>query len=436
MQAVILAGGRGDRLRDQLNGLPKPMANVGGKPLLERQIDLLRSQGFCEAVLLLGYNPHSITDYFGDGRRFGVRIDYVIEQAPLGSAGAVLAAVDRLEDRFLVVYGDTVFNVDLMRFGHMHCVSKADASLLVHPNDHPHDSDLVEADASGKILGFHPYPHQPGRDYPNLVSAALYMIERRALESWTTLRPPVDFGRDLFPMMTKAGQHLFAYRSREYIKDAGTPERLEQVENDLSSGRVASSSFSTPARAVFLDRDGTINEEVNRVTEPSQFRLIPGVGNAIRKLNRAGYAVVVVTNQPVLARGDCSETTFAEITNRMETQLGQAGAYLDAIYYCPHHPHKGFPGERPELKFECSCRKPATGLIDAACRDLNLDPGASWLIGDSEIDMKTALRAGIRSILVETGRAGRSELADCVPDYRFRALADAVDFLLGSSTQQ
>jgi len=436
MQAVILAGGKGTRLRARLGELPKPMVSVCGKPLLERQIEMLRSQGFCDVLMLLGYNPHKITDYFGDGLDFGVRIRYVTEQFPLGSAGAVLAAFDRLDDRILVLYGDTALNVDLQRFQDVHSARGADASLFAHPNDHPHDSDLMEADESGKILAFHSSPHPPGRDYPNLVNAALYIIEKRALQPWRTLKPPLDFARDLFPLMAKAGQSLFAYRSREYIKDAGTPERLEQVENDLRSGRIASSSFRTPGRAVFLDRDGTINEEVNRVSEPSQFRLLPGVGPAIRRLNRSGYAVVVVTNQPVIARGDCSEETLREITNKMDTQLGEAGAYIDALYYCPHHPDKGFPGERAELKFACSCRKPKPGLIESACRDMNLDPGASWLIGDSDIDVRTATGARIRSILVETGHAGRSEMADCVPDYRFPTLTEAVDFLLGHEANQ
>jgi histidinol-phosphate phosphatase family protein len=235
-------------------------------------------------------------------------------------------------------------------------------------------------------------------------------------------------------MMVDAGQRLYGYRSREYIRDVGTPERLEHAEHDLLSGRIASSSFATPARAVFLDRDGTINEEVNRVSNPEQFKLLPGVGEAIRRLNRSGYVVVVVTNQPVIARGDCTEATLREIHNRMETRLGEAGAYVDAIYYCPHHPDKGFPGERAELKFACSCRKPEPGLVERACHDMNLDLGASWFIGDSDTDVKTAGRAGIRSVLVESGRAGRNEMPDCLADYRFPSLTEAVDFILGSNT--
>jgi histidinol-phosphate phosphatase family protein len=436
MQAVILGGGKGTRLRERLGELPKPMVDMCGKPLLERQVELLRSHKFHDILLLLGYNPRSIMDYFGDGAKFGVRIRYAVEQSPLGSAGAVLDAFNQLEDQILILYGDTALNVDLKRFWSLHSAKGADASLFVHPNDHPHDSDLVEADDSGKILAFHSYPRQPGRNYANLVNAALYVMRKEALGRWRTLKPPLDFGRELFPLMAQAGQNLVAYRSREYIKDVGTPERLESAENDLRSGRIPSASFATPARAVFLDRDGTINEEVNRVSDPAQFKLLPGVAPAIRKLNRSGYVVVVVTNQPVIARGDCTEETLREINNKMETQLGEAGAYIDAIYYCPHHPDKGFPGERSELKFVCSCRKPAPGLVDAACRDMNLDRGSSWLIGDSDVDVKTAMRAGIRSVLVETGHVGRDGMHDCVPDHRFPSLTEAVDFLLGRCARE
>jgi len=430
MQAVILAGGKGTRLRSRLGDLPKPMVDVSGKPLLERQIELLRAYGFDNILLLLGYNPHRITEYFGDGSGWGVRIRSVVEQSPLGSAGAVLAAFDRLEDRFLVLYGDTMLNVDLRRFATLHAAKNRDASLFVHPNDHPQDSDLVEVDASGKILAFHSYPHPPGQNYPNLVNAALYVIDKQALRPWLELSSPLDFAKDLFPRMAKAGQTLFGYRSREYIKDVGTPERLERVEKDLDNGRIARSSFETPAPAIFLDRDGTINEEVNRVWEPSQFKLLPGVGPAIRRLNRSGYTVVVVTNQAVIARGDCTEETLQQIHNKMETELGQDGAYVDAIYYCPHHPDGGFPGERPELKFACSCRKPETGLVDAACRDMNLDLASSWLIGDSGRDIETAKRAGMRSILVETGHPVVSASGDRIPDHQCPSLTEAVDFLL------
>ncbi len=430
MQAVIVAGGKGTRLRSRLGDLPKPMADIGGEPLIQRQIELLAAQGFREAVLLLGYNPDPIRRHLGDGSDFGIRIRHVVEDRPLGSAGAVFSAWDSLEDRFAVLYADTMLNVDLARFAQIHAQSNAAATLLLHPNDHPHDSDLVEVDDQGRIRAFHPYPHTPGRFYQNLVNAALYFVEKSSLARWRDLEPPLDFAKNIFPKMLSAGQHLHGYRSREYIKDAGTPERLDHVTADYVGGKVARGSFAYPAPAVFLDRDGTINEEVNRVKSPHEFRLLPGVAGAIRKVNMSEYKAVVVTNQPVVARGDCTEEGLQEIHNKMETELGRASAFVDAIYYCPHHPDKGYEGERPELKFQCRCRKPGIAMIERARSEMNLDLSRSWMIGDSVVDLLTARNAGIRSILVETGQPFRPESSVDAPDYRFSSLGEAVDFVL------
>ena len=140
--------------------------------------------------------------------------------------------------------------------------------------------------------------------------------------------------------------------------------------------------------------------------------------------------MVVVTNQPVIARGDCTEAGLRAIHDKMESQLGAAGAFVDAIYYCPHHPDKGFAGERPELKFRCGCHKPATGLITQACEELCLDPGRSWFIGDSETDMLTAQSAGLPFVLVATGHAGRGNLKSGVPEMVAASVSDAADFIL------
>jgi histidinol-phosphate phosphatase family protein len=430
MQAVILAGGMGTRLRQRLGDLPKPMVSIAGKPLLEHQILLARRHGVSDILFLLGHGADAIKDYFGDGSRWGVRIRSVTETVPLGSAGAVLSALPELQDRFLVLYGDTMLNVDLTRFWRAHEESAAEASLLLHPNDHPHDSDLVEVDDRGRITAFHPYPHDPEEFYPNLVNAALYIVEKRALRGRQDACGPLDFGKNLFPDMVARGSFLQGYRSPEYIKDAGTPERLDAVLADYDSGRIAQGSLETPVPAVFVDRDGTLNEEVDRVKDPGEFSLLEGVGKAIRRINRSGYRAIIITNQPVIARGDCSESDLARIHNKMETLLGREGAYFDAILHCPHHPDKGFAGERADLKIVCSCRKPATGLIERARIELNIDMKRSWFIGDSTVDIRTAHNAGLRSILLQTGHAGRDGRYPDKPDYIAPSLAAAVDLVL------
>ncbi len=430
MQLIVVAGGKGLRLRERLGDLPKPMAKIGGLPLLEHQIQLAKRYRITDIMLLVGYGADKIREYFNDGARWGVTIQYHEEKQALGTAGAVLDAFANLQERFIVMYGDTMLNVDLQRFADAHNDSGSPVSLFLHPNDHPHDSDLVELDEENRVLAFHAYPHDPKRYYANLVNAALYCIDRRVLEPFAGSRAFPDFGKNLFPHLIGQGVRLNGYRSPEYIKDAGTPERLDNVASDFRSGRIERGSLSSAVPAVFLDRDGTLNEEVRHLRTPGQLKLLAGAGEAVRKLNLSGIRVVVVTNQPVVARGDCTERDVQEIHNKLETELGRRGAYLDAIYYCPHHPDKGFSGERAELKFECGCRKPAPGLIERAARDLNLDLTRSWFIGDSSTDMQTARNAGIRSILVATGYGGSDNIYTATPDVKCVDLAGAVEVVL------
>ena len=337
-QAIILAGGQGTRLKDRLGDLPKPMIPIAGKPLLEHQVELGRQHGFTDFVFFVHHRADLIEAHFGDGAKWGVRIRYVHEQEPLGTAGAVLAGFELLAERFVVLYGDTMVNVDLMRLWQTHEQSGAASTLLLHPNNHPLDSDLVELDAAARVLAFHNRPHAAGVWRQNLVNAGLYVLEKRALERFRvgrdvliapqaaatadcalgTARPALlDFGKDLFPAMLRRGAFLLGYNSPEFIKDIGTPERYDRVCMQFSSGVIQRSSLAAPQRAVFLDRDGTLIEEVSELglTSPDQVKLLPGAADAVHRLNEAGWRVVLVTNQPVIAKGLCTEAGL-QITRR------------------------------------------------------------------------------------------------------------------------
>ncbi len=430
-QAVILAGGKGTRLRERLGGRPKPLVDLGGQPLLQRQMELLVRYGFQRVLVLVNHKAEQIVEFCEAHGGWGMDVECIDDGTPLGTAGATLAVVDKLEQEALIVYGDTMLEVDLDRFYNFHAlVPDAAATLFLHPNDHPHDSDLVEVDDEGRVLAFHPYPHDEGRDYANLVNAALYWVKRDGLMPWRGTPGQLDFGKNLFPMMLDRGQVLLGYNSPEYIKDCGTPERLDKVERHLASGKIKRSSLHHQQAVVFLDRDGTINREANHLNHPDQLELIPGTAEAIRRLNQSDYRTVVVTNQPVVARGECSFEGLKAIHARLETLLGRGGAYLDRIYFCPHHPHRGYEGERPELKIECECRKPATGMLDQAAEDFNLDRARSWLVGDSTVDLETARRAGLRSVAVETGYGARDGRIAVEPDYVAEDLGDAVRLIL------
>ena len=435
MQLVIVAGGKGTRLKGKIaSHLPKPMVDIGGMPLLEHQIVLAQKHGIGEILILTGHGGEHIENYFGDGSPWGTRIRYQREDRPRGTAGAVLDCLHQLEDTFFVMYGDTMLNVDLSRMAAAHTPAVA-ATLFVHPNDHPHDSDLVEMDETGRITAFHPYPHPAGAYFANRVNAALYLLNRNFLsgarERFAQSKSLIDFAKDLFPALIRDGAPLQGYLSREYIKDAGTPARLDRVRHDYLSGRIAKASFETPAPAVFLDRDGTLNVENGWLNHPDQITLLPGAAEAVRAINQSGYLAVIVTNQPVVARGECTEHQLHRIHDKLEWLLGKAHAYVDAIYYCPHHPHAGYPGERPDLKITCTCRKPETGLLQRAAQDLNIDLSRSWMIGDRASDIQAAAAFGIRSALVRTG-FDQVGPAACKPDIVFDNVLDATRSILNA----
>jgi histidinol-phosphate phosphatase family protein len=431
MQAVILAGGMGTRLREITGDtLPKPLVPVNGRPLLDHHLTSLAQSGVSDVVLLTGFGGDQIAVFSGDGSRWGLRVRCIREEQARGTAGAVLDSLDQLDERFLVVYGDTVFDFDAQRMWARHIEARPDATIFLHPNDHPHDSDLVEVDDNDHVLRFHPYPHPPDANLPNLVNAGIYILERNSLRVLANLPPKPDFGKHVFAQMLAQGRLLLGYRSPEYVKDAGTPERLRKTEQDLTSGRVAACSLRHAAPAVLLDRDGTLNELDGYIRRPEQLRLIPGVAKALARLNRSKYRTALVSNQPIIARGECDEAGMRQIHNRLETLLGAEGAYLDAIYYCPHHPDAGFPGERADLKIRCDCRKPAIGMILRALRELNLSLADSWFIGDTTRDILAARRAGLLSILLQTGDAGRDGRYPALPDLECPTLTEAVSLIL------
>lgn len=423
MTAVILAGGRGTRIAPLYPGIPKPMIPLDGVPVLERQLRCLYGQGIREAVLVTGYLHQAAFDRFGDGERLGMRLTYIVEEEPLGTAGALYYLQKQLREDFLLINGDLLFEIDLARFRAAHRATRERgglATILIHPNRHPYDSALVETDTEGRVTGWL-HREDPRQWYHNRVNAGVHMLSPELfpwLRGRGLLDGPrrLDLDREVLRPMIPQGL-LYAYDSPEYVRDMGTPERCREVEEDLRLGRVQ--SLARPQRAVFLDRDGTINEDVGFLRREEQFRLLPGVAGAVALLNRMGWLVIVATNQPVIARGETTPEELDTIHRKMETLLGQEGAYVNAIYCCPHHPDKGFPGERPEYKIDCGCRKPKPGMLLEAADRFHIDLASSWMVGDSRRDMEAGRAAGCHT-------AG---LRGCAGERSFRDLPEFVQFL-------
>ena len=399
MQLVIIAGGKGTRLG--LKDIPKPMCPINGKPLLEMQIDLAKRYGINEIFILSGHLSQVIIDYFGDGSKFGVNIHHIVESKPLGTAGSLKLLEGTLKERFLVFYGDVVMDFDIKSFIEFDKQNeKSIGSLIVHPGNHPYDSDLVEVNDKKEIIGFLPKPHPKDLLYRNLNNAAVYILSPKIFNEIPN-DVNTDFGKDIFPKIVQDGKLLRAYDTPEYIKDMGTPDRLQHISEDVRSGLVASLNRKNPRRAIFLDRDGTIN--VNMDTHPTVecFTLLPGVPDAIRLINESLYLAVVVTNQPMIAKGFLTFDQLKLIDKKMETLLGEKRAYLDKIYFCPHHPERGFSGEITELKIQCNGRKPKPGMLLQAAQEMNIDLANSWMIGDSATDVEAGIAAGCKTIKLD-----------------------------------
>lgn len=429
MKVVMMAGGRGTRISGLYPDLPKPLIPIDGTPVLEREICSLRDQGFEEFILTVSYRGDQIIRCLGDGSRLGVSIQYYREEQPLGNAGALFQLKGQLTEDFLLLNADAVFDVDFNRMIAFHRAHGGLVTLFTHPNSHPYDSGLLIADENHAVVQWLAKEDARPAYYKNRVNAGLHVMSPEVLEMSGidpervgTIDPAtgktfkVDLDRQLLKPLAGTGK-MFCYDSPEYVKDMGTPERFHQVEADVLTGRVQAKNLANRQKAVFLDRDGVINKYVGFLRNIDAFELLPGAAQAIRKINASGYLCIVVTNQPVIARGEVTVAQLNEIHNKMETLLGQQGAYIDGLYYCPHHPDKGYKGEVAELKIDCDCRKPKPGMLLKAAKEFHIDLGKSWMVGDGEKDIKAGQNAGCRTCLIGRESFGQDRTVDSLYEF-------------------
>ena len=433
-QAVIMAGGKGTRLASiTRNEVPKPMALMEGKPILQWQMERLREYGVTDIVLIIGYLGEKIREYFQDGAAFGLHITYIEEKEPLGTAGAFYYLKEQLHfEEFILVFGDVFFDIDFDRMAAFHQSRKALVTLFAHPNAHPFDSDLIETNGEGLVVGFDSKNNVRDYWYDNLVNAGIYILSRQVCDR-ASAPVKTDFEKDILAQMVKEKCAVYAYCSPEYVKDVGTVDRITKASQELRSGLTAARNLKHPQRAVFLDRDGTLNEYRGFIRDIDEFVLYPGAAEAIRLINESGALAIVITNQPVIARGEASFQMVEKMHKKMKTLLGKEGVLVDDIFYCPHHPDKGFAGEVAELKIDCDCRKPKTGMIREACEKYHIDLSRSWMVGDSTLDMELARRAGLKSALVLTGEGGKDGKFSKEADLVCKDVLEAVKEITGTA---
>ncbi len=214
--------------------VPKPMLPIEGKPVLQYHVELLKRYGIKDILLTVGHLSDSIEEYFGDGSRFGVKISYLAEKEPMGTAG-VLSQMEIDDDAFLVLYGDVLVNVDLDRLFKFHKQKGSQVTLAVHPSDHPQDSDVISLDVDSRVKAVVHRPQTP--EFGNLTNACLYVMDKESIKVIPNKK--VDFAKDLFPAFINQFR-VFGYNTPEYLRDMGTPQRYQQVCQHVRDGTFAS----------------------------------------------------------------------------------------------------------------------------------------------------------------------------------------------------
>lgn len=428
MIAVITAGGKGTRLSSIARDIPKPMVNIVGKPILQYQIECLKENDIKDIVIIVGFLGDVIKKYFGNGEKYGVNISYVEENEPLGSGGALFFLKESIKEDFVFLFGDLILDVDFKRMLSFHKDKNAMITLLSHPNSHPYDSDLVVVDSNDLVVRIDSKHNIRNYFYHNLVNSGVYIVSNRIFDLFYKECSKIDFEKDIVNIEI-GNKDVYSYHSTEYVKDAGTPDRYYSVCDDVKNGIVRAKNLLRLQKCIFFDRDGTINKLKGFVRNIDDIELENGVVDCFKAVNHSDYLAIVITNQPVIARGEVTVEELSRFHYKIETLLGNEGAYFDDLFYCPHHPDSGYEGEVKELKFDCDCRKPKIGLLKKAKEKYNIDLSKSFFVGDSTMDIQTGYNAGMKTILVNTGNKGLDGKYDVKPDYVINSL-DEINAIL------
>ena len=347
MKALIVAGGKGERLKPLTDDMPKPMVKINGKPILEYLIELLRKNDVKDILITLCHLPDFIKDYFGDGKRFGVNIKYFIENEPLGTVGALKKNSNFFDSAFIVMYGDNLTNIDLSHMIDFHRKNNGIGTVALHKkNVEERSSSYVKLDNKEKIEDFVERPTE--EDFKKIktdyitVNAGIYILEPEVLNYISNEK--VDFAYDLFPLLLKKGKSLFGFKIEGYYRELGTLEKFTKVLNEIELGEVDGFVING-AKGVFLDRDGVINEIIYDEDKgllspgsPEEFKILPNVKEAVSELKKNGFKIIVIANQPGVVMGHFTKENLDKVTEKMKKELE-----IDAVYYCLHHPK--FTGE-------------------------------------------------------------------------------------------
>ena len=388
-QAVILVGGRGTRLGALAAHAPKPLMQIDEDMVfLDYLLFDVARQGFDDILLLAGhYSEQVIARY--DGRRLrGARLRVIVEPAPCGTAGALYNARDALQETFLLANGDTLFDVNLRPLDAA-LASHPDAAAVLALRRVPDAARYGRVSLEGaRIAAFHE-KDAGSAGAPGLINAGVGLYRREILD--LVDKTPCSIETDVYPRLAAANA-LMGLEMSGYFIDIGLPDTLAQARAELP-GR-----HRRPA--LFLDRDGVLNVDDGYTHKIEDLRWIDGAIETVRRANDLGALVIVVTNQAGVARGLYDLAAVDRFHAAMQAQLAGAGAHVDAFYACPFHPDAAVDAWRHA---DHPDRKPNPGMLLRAIAEWPIDVAASALIGDREMDVEAARRAGVAGTLFSGG---------------------------------
>jgi histidinol-phosphate phosphatase family protein len=429
ISTVILAGGEGSRFKPVNPSIPKCLFEVGGKTLLSRIIDDLKTYKLDNINIFTRLNTEVIKQYLNQNYK-ELKINVYKETKYKGTGAGLFEHIEKLEDTVLIIMSDLMMNVDLQKIINQHLQNSSKITLVCHPSSHMEDSDLVVINQNGQVSEIK--KQNSNKDYydKNITMAGIVVLQKdvlsKILDEALITKDNIDLTKDIVIKSRQINIPIDVYLTTEYIKDAGTPIRAKEVNDDLKQNYIFSNK-NKKRPLVILDRDGTINEINGHIRSEQDIKLKAGVSESIRKLNDSGILVAVITNQPVIARGECSENKLKSIHNYLELIINkESGGFFDEILYCPHYPESGFEGEVTELKIECLCRKPDIKLYEEIINKMDPDLNLLFAVGDSRTDVEAGRKVGARTYLISNSLEEDISQAD----FNVSGLREAVDLIL------
>lgn len=398
---IIVAGGKGTRLK-KIHKNVKILINLDSKKtLLGHIIDNLQQNNIKSATIMPGKNSDLIKNYLYKKNIKSFDLHFIEEKKLLGTAGCLLKLnYNNLKNDLLIIYGDLLLNIDTASFYEKHISANSDVTLFSHPSDHLEDSDILDVDEKNNVNNISFKPHKKKIISRNLTMAGIFFIKKKLIKL-IPKNKKFDFSRDFLKLLLKRKYKIFSYHSREYCTDMGTPNRLKNAKKDYKLLKHKYYSLKNKLPAVFLDRDGVINKDQGPLKYSNPFNFLNGSLKGLQLLRNSKYLIFLITNQGAIAKGIISYELAISSFKKYEIYLSKNKFYFDKIYFCPHHPKKGFLNENKKFKINCNCRKPKPGLIFRAQKEFNIDLKKSYFIGDSLNDYLAAKRAGVKSIMIK-----------------------------------